>query len=65
VNEAGVGPAPIRRTKLTAESLSAALRAALEPACAQRASELGERLRGRDSIAAGIAGIERLACRPA
>lgn len=59
VRQAGIGPEPIARRRLTAEHLAAALRAATDPGMCERAAALGAELRRRDPVAAGVAAIVR------
>ncbi len=61
VEDLGVGPKGIPRTKLTVERLAKALdRAANDSAMAQRAAALGVRIRSEHGVARAIEAIERL-----
>lgn len=58
----GVGPAPIRRRRLTAEGLAAALsRAVSDEAMRARAAEMGARIRQEDGVADAVAHVTRQA----
>jgi len=62
VHERGVGPAPVPRTRLTAERLAEALVRATEDApMAARSAALGARIREEKGISRAIAAIERIA----
>jgi UDP:flavonoid glycosyltransferase YjiC (YdhE family) len=54
LGQLGVAPPPIPRPALTAERLAAAIGAASAEPMAQRAQDLGERVRAEDGIAAAI-----------
>lgn len=61
VEDLGVGPKSIYRTKLTAERLAKALdRAAADDAMAQRAADLGARIRSENGVARAVEAMERL-----
>lgn len=55
VAELGVAAAPIRRHQLTADSLTAMITEATDPARAGRAAALGEQLRAEDGVARAVA----------
>jgi hypothetical protein len=55
-----MGPEPVPQKRLTIERLTAAIRAVTEDEGARRrAEELGERVRGEDSVARAVELIER------
>ena len=58
VHELGVGSAPIPYKKLTAETLAAALSAALQPDVVQRAAQLGESLRREQGVIRAVEVIQ-------
>lgn len=60
VHRAGLGPAPIARSRLTVERLAAAVRAAHAPDIQARAAALAERLRDRDPVADAVALLARI-----
>jgi vancomycin aglycone glucosyltransferase len=60
VHAAGLGPEPIPRPRLNTARLAQALRAAADRDTRERAARLGEQIRARDSISAGIAALVRL-----
>lgn len=61
VEDLGVGPKSIPRTKLTAERLAQAIeRAVQDAAMAQRAKELGARIRNENGVARAVEAIERM-----
>ena len=65
VHDLGVGPAPIPRTRLSAERLAGAIEAAVrDEAMAARAAALGERIRAEDGVGRAVASIERIVERP-
>ncbi len=60
VAELGVGPSPIRRSKLTAKKLAQALEIAEnDQAMRRRAADLGAKIRAEDGVANAVALIER------
>jgi sterol 3beta-glucosyltransferase len=59
----GAGPTPLPREHITADSLTAALRAALQPGPAAAARAVAARLAGEDGPGAAVAVLERLAVR--
>jgi len=62
VHEIGAGPKPIRRRKLTAEALAAALREATGSAeMIATAAKIGEQIRREDGVGTAVSLIERLA----
>lgn len=62
VHDIGAGPKPIKRRKLTAETLAAALREATgTPEIAATAARIGDEIRVEDGVANAVALIERLA----
>lgn len=62
VHDRGVGPAPVPRTRLTAERLAEALeRAAGDEPMATRAAALGARIRAENGVARAVSAIERIA----
>lgn len=64
VEDLGVGPKNIPRTKLSAERLAAALDCAVhDEAMAARAAALGARIRAENGIARAVAAIERIVSR--
>jgi len=68
VHELGVGPNWILRKKLTAQKLAAAIDQAVhDPAMAQRAKELGERIRAEDGPGVAVQLVEQFteACQSA
>jgi UDP:flavonoid glycosyltransferase YjiC (YdhE family) len=61
VYELGVGPRPIPRSKLTADALAAAIRAAVsDDAMRERAAVLGTRIRAEDGIRTAVQRIDEL-----
>jgi UDP:flavonoid glycosyltransferase YjiC (YdhE family) len=61
VHDLGVGPAPIPRSKLTADRLAQAIQAAVtNTAMRQRAAELGSKIQAEDGIANAVGIIQRL-----
>jgi UDP:flavonoid glycosyltransferase YjiC (YdhE family) len=61
LNELGVGPAPIRRTRLTTERLAAAIRTVTgDGEVRRRAADLGARIRAEDGVARAVELVERL-----
>jgi sterol 3beta-glucosyltransferase len=61
VTSLGVGPAPIARSRLTAESLAKALQTAMnDPLMHQRAVALGASIRAEDGIEKAVAIIQQL-----
>jgi UDP:flavonoid glycosyltransferase YjiC (YdhE family) len=62
VHDLGVGPAPIARSRLSAERLASAIDTAVrDQAMAARAAELGARIRAEDGVGRAVAAIERIA----
>jgi UDP:flavonoid glycosyltransferase YjiC (YdhE family) len=62
VQEMGVGPAPVPRTRLTAERLANAIQAAVgDKKIAEAAEALGARIRGEDGVTRAVLAIERIA----
>jgi sterol 3beta-glucosyltransferase len=60
VFELGVGPRPIPRKRLAADTLAAAIRsAATDPGMRGRAQALGARIRAEDGVARAVAAFER------
>jgi UDP:flavonoid glycosyltransferase YjiC (YdhE family) len=60
VFELGVGPRPILRKSLQADTLAAAIRVATtDPGMRQRAAKLGERIRAENGVARAVATFER------
>lgn len=57
----GAGPEPIRQKHLTADNLAAAIEVALKPETADRAAQLGEKIRAETAVSDTVALIERLA----
>lgn len=61
VEDLGVGPEPIPRKRLTAESLAQALRRAVtDETMRQRAADLGARIRAEDGIANAVAIVRQM-----
>lgn len=60
VHQAGLGPRPISRPRLSVERLAAALRAAAGSGVRDRAAAFGAELRRRDPVALGVAAIVRI-----
>lgn len=64
VADLGVGPQPIRRAKLTADRLSAAIHAAVSDATMRaRAAALGAQIQAEDGVRRAVEVIERVALR--
>ena len=61
VQAMGVGPAPIPRSKLTAEALAQRITAATHQTRQERAARVGRQIRAEDGIGAAIAVIRRVA----
>jgi UDP:flavonoid glycosyltransferase YjiC (YdhE family) len=62
IADLGVGPQPIRRRRLTAEALAAAIcRAVTDQQMRRRAAALGERIRSEDGVARAVEVIEGVA----
>jgi sterol 3beta-glucosyltransferase len=56
----GVGPAPIMQPDVTVDNLTAAIgRATADPALADRAVRLGERIRAEDGVARAVAVLDQ------
>jgi sterol 3beta-glucosyltransferase len=63
VHELGVGPKPIPRRRLTADSLAEAICCAVSDTILRtRAASLGERVRAENGVARAVAVIEQYAC---
>lgn len=61
IHERGLGPRPIPQQQLTVDGLAAAISAAVsEPGMAQRAAEVGERIRAENGVANAVEIIERI-----
>jgi sterol 3beta-glucosyltransferase len=61
IAELGVGPAPVPRHKLTAESLAQAIAQAVgDQAMRERAARLGATIRAEDGIAGAVAAVEEI-----
>lgn len=61
VHDLGAGPAPVPRSRLSAERLAEAIkRAASDEAMAARAAALGARIRAEDGVGRAVAAIERI-----
>ena len=60
VQATGVGPAPIKRARLTAKRLAGALQEALSEATQARASVVGARIRAEDGVGQAVTAVEEL-----
>jgi UDP:flavonoid glycosyltransferase YjiC (YdhE family) len=56
----GVGPAPLRRSRLTGERLAQALEQALSDEMRQCATAVGEKIRAEDGVGQGVSAVEEL-----
>ncbi len=66
VHELGAGPAPIPRTQLTVENLTAGIKELVENAELRRQAELlGKKIRAENGVARAVAAIEELFAAPA
>ena len=64
VAELGVGPAPVRRQRLTVARLAQAIAQAVnDPAMRQRAAVLGAKIRAEDGVSRAVAVVEELESR--
>ncbi|WP_159942936.1 glycosyltransferase [Nocardiopsis sp. FR6] len=61
VHAAGAAPAPLRGQRLTEDALTRALVLAREPATAERAGVLGERVRAEDGVGTAVRLLEEVA----
>jgi UDP:flavonoid glycosyltransferase YjiC (YdhE family) len=60
IEDLGVGPRPIPRSKLTAERLAEAItQAVTDPGMRQRAVELGEKVRSEDGVGNAVRIIDQ------
>jgi UDP:flavonoid glycosyltransferase YjiC (YdhE family) len=59
VAELGAGPAPLKRSSLSSDSLAAAIAATRDPSIIATARELGVRIRTENGVAVAVAAIER------
>ncbi|MEZ5094215.1 glycosyltransferase [Nocardioides sp.] len=60
IHELGAGPAPIRRHELTVASLTGLLDGLSAPGIAERAAEVGARVRAEDGVATAVTAADRL-----